>query len=70
MCVASSGIAAQLLPGGRTAHSRFKIPLSNHINRVCNITPNSNLAELIQKTFLIIGDKVPMEHKVCFEAVN
>ena len=27
LSVASSGIAAILLPGGRTAHSRFKIPL-------------------------------------------
>ena len=26
LCVAYSGIAAQLLPGGRTAHSSFKIP--------------------------------------------
>ena len=25
--VASSGIASLLLPGGRTAHSRFKIPV-------------------------------------------
>lgn len=25
--VASSGIAVTLLPGGRTAHSRFKIPI-------------------------------------------
>jgi len=28
LCVASSGIAALLLPGGRTAHTRFKIPLN------------------------------------------
>jgi len=70
LCVASSGIAAQLLPGGRTAHSRFKIPLSNDINAVCNITPNSNLGQLIQKTALIIWDEVPMQHKACFEAVN
>jgi len=27
LCVASSGIAAQLLPGGHTAHSMFKIPI-------------------------------------------
>ncbi|KNZ77114.1 hypothetical protein J132_06853 [Termitomyces sp. J132] len=27
LCVASSGIAALLLEGGRTAHSRFKIPI-------------------------------------------
>ena len=70
LCVASSGIAAQLLPGGRTAHSRFKIPLSNDVNGVCNITPNSNLGQLIRKTSLIIWDEVPMQHKACFEAVN
>ena len=68
--VTSSGIATQLLPGGRTAHSRFKIPLSNDINAVCNITPNSNLGQLIQKSALIIWDEVPMPHKACFEAVN
>ncbi|KIK60272.1 hypothetical protein GYMLUDRAFT_168419, partial [Collybiopsis luxurians FD-317 M1] len=27
LCVASSGIAALLLPGGQTAHSLFKIPI-------------------------------------------
>ena len=27
LCMASSGIAALLLPGGRTAHSMFKIPI-------------------------------------------
>ena len=70
LCVASSGIAAQLPPGGRTAHSRFKIPLSNDINAVCNITHNSDLGELIRKTSLIIWDEVPMQHKACFEAVN
>jgi len=70
LCVASSGIAAQLLPGGRTAHSRFKIPLSNDINAVCNITRNSALAELIRNTSFIIWDEVPMQHKACFEAVS
>jgi hypothetical protein len=70
LCVASSGIAAQLLPGGRTAHSRFKIPLSNALNSGCNITSNSPLAQLIRKTSLIIWDEVPMQHKSCFEAVN
>ena len=70
MCAVSSGIAAQLLPGGRTAHSRFKIPLKNDINAVCNITRNSFLADLIRRTSLIIWDEVPMQHKACFEAVN
>jgi len=70
LCVASSGIAAQLFPGGRTAHSRFKIPVSNALNSGCNITSNSPLAQLIRKTLLIIWDEVPMQHKSCFEAVN
>ena len=60
LCVASSGIAAQLLPGGRTAHSRFKIPLTNDTNAVCNITRNSFLADLIRDNSLIIWDEVPM----------
>jgi len=32
LCVASSGIASLLLDGGRTAHSRFKIPIPVHEN--------------------------------------
>ena len=32
LCTASSGIAALLLPSGRTAHSMFKIPIDNLSN--------------------------------------
>ncbi|KIJ57520.1 hypothetical protein HYDPIDRAFT_64199, partial [Hydnomerulius pinastri MD-312] len=37
LCVASSGIASLLLSGGRTAHSRFKIPIPIHEGSTCNI---------------------------------
>ena len=70
LCVASSGIAAQLLPGGRTAHSRFKIPLTINQLAMSNISRNSALASLIQQTHLIIWDEVPMQHRYCFEAVS
>jgi chromosomal replication initiation ATPase DnaA len=56
LCVASSGITALLLKGGRTAHSMFKIPLDIKENGVCPISRQSQLAELIQKTELIIWD--------------
>lgn len=36
LAVASSGIAATLMPGGRTAHSRFKLPLTVKENDLCN----------------------------------
>ena len=37
LCVASSGIAALLLEGGRTAHSRFKIPIPALDTSIVNI---------------------------------
>lgn len=47
LIVASSGIAALLIPGGRTAHSRFCIPINVDEDSTCNITQGSPLAELI-----------------------
>ncbi|GKC11961.1 ATP-dependent DNA helicase PIF1-like protein [Tanacetum coccineum] len=49
LAVASSGIASLLLPGGRTAHSRFVIPLELMENRTCGIKQNTYLAELMQQ---------------------
>ncbi|XP_031121063.1 uncharacterized protein LOC116024309 [Ipomoea triloba] len=68
--VASSGIASLLLPGGRTAHSRFAIPLSLNEDSTCNISQGSDLAELIIRRKLIIWDEAPMTHKHCFEALD
>ncbi|XP_045456894.1 uncharacterized protein LOC123666920 [Melitaea cinxia] len=44
LAVASFGIAATLLKGGRTAHSTFKLPLkicSDDVSSVCNISKQS-----------------------------
>ena len=70
LTVASSGIAANLLPNGRTAHSRFMIPIQITEFSVCNITQNSPLADLIRITSLIIWDEAPMMHRFCYEAFN
>ncbi|KAF7827231.1 uncharacterized protein G2W53_018395 [Senna tora] len=70
LTVASSGIASILLPGGRTAHSRFAIPLLINEDSTCNINQGSPIAELIRKTKLIIWDEVVMMNKYCFEAVD
>jgi hypothetical protein len=70
LCVASSGIAALLLSGGRTAHSRFKVPLDIHEDSVCAIPPTSQLAGLLRKTDLIIWDEVPMQSKLVPDAVD
>ena len=38
VATATSGIASSIMPGGRTAHSRFKIPIKLEENSVCNFT--------------------------------
>lgn len=37
LAIASSGIAATLLPGDRTAHSQFKIPIDIQPSSICGI---------------------------------
>ena len=70
LAVASSGIAALLLPGGRTAHSRFKIPFKLTSTSVCNLNLNSEEAKLIKQTQLIIWDECPMLNRFGFEALD
>ncbi len=59
IAVAFSGIAALLISGGRTAHSRFKIPLRVDEFSTCNISCNSQLARLINAAKLFIWDEAP-----------
>ncbi|XP_022032029.1 uncharacterized protein LOC110933099 [Helianthus annuus] len=68
--VASSGIASLLLTGGRTAHSRFRIPLNLNEDSVCHIKADSDVAKLLHQTKLIIWDEAPMVHKHAFEALD
>ncbi|MCH79314.1 helicase-like protein, partial [Trifolium medium] len=70
LAVASSGIAALLIPGGRTAHSRFAIPLNINEYSTCPIGKEEPLAKLIRRAKLIIWDEAPMMHRHCFEAVD
>ena len=70
LAVASSGIAATLMTGGRTAHSRFKIPLKITQTSTCNIDKDSKTADLIRRTKLIVWDECPMMRRECFEAVD
>lgn len=72
LAVASSGIAATLLDGGRTAHSVFKLPLNiqNNPDAVCNIKKQSSMATVLQRCKIIIWDECIMAHKHSLEALN
>ncbi|XP_022040106.1 uncharacterized protein LOC110942639 [Helianthus annuus] len=68
--VASSGIASLLLSRGRTAHSRFHIPINLNEDSVCHIKPNTEIANLLNEAKLIIWDEAPIVHKHAFEALD
>ncbi|XP_021980265.1 uncharacterized protein LOC110876400 [Helianthus annuus] len=68
--VASSGIASLLMSGGRTAHSRFHIPINLDENSMCHIRPDGAVAYLLKHTRLIIWDEAPMVHRHAFEALD
>ena len=70
LTVATSGIASLLLPGGQTAHSKFKIPIPTLDNSTCNIDHDSDMTQLLRQTKLIIWDEAPMAHRYIFECLE
>jgi hypothetical protein len=70
LSVASSRVASLLLPGGRTTHSRFRIPCDDLDETTCNIKRGTMLCQFIQASSLIIWDEVLMTNKISFEALD
>ena len=72
LATASSGIAALLLDGGRTAHSRFKIPVGDSLNQnsSCYIPKEGQVSRLLCQASLIIWDEAVMTHRWAFEALD
>ncbi|GFX58691.1 ATP-dependent DNA helicase [Trichonephila clavipes] len=72
VAVASSGIAATLLNGGRTAHSVLKLPLNltHEDSHICNFSKNSSRGKMLRECKLLVWDDSTMSHKKAIEALN
>ena len=71
LCVASSGVASLLLPGGHTAHSTFHIPIHNlDAKSLCNISKQDNRADLLRAVDLIIWDEALIPSRYAYKALN
>ena len=70
LAMASSGIAALLLQGGRTVHSRLKVPISLNELSVCNISKQGALAKLIQSAKLLVWDEAAMIYRHAAECID
>ncbi|CAI9298843.1 unnamed protein product [Lactuca saligna] len=67
---ASSGVAANNMPGGRITNSRFKIPLNLENNSVCKISRQSDTAQLLQAAKVIIWDTASMAKRHELEVIS
>jgi hypothetical protein len=70
LATATSGVAASIMPGGRTTHSRFKIPLRIDDGAICGFTKQSGTAKLLQAASLIIWDEASMTKRQGVEALD
>jgi ATP-dependent DNA helicase PIF1 len=67
---ATFGVAASIMLGWRTAHSRFKIPLISNDGGFCSFTKQSGTAKLLHATSLIIWDEASMTKRQAVEALD
>ena len=70
LAMATTGIAANLLEFGRTFHSRLKAPLTPDQESTLQISAQSNLAELIHMTKLMMIDEAIMLDSLLLEAMD
>ena len=70
IATATSGVAASIMPGGRTAHSRFKIPLSCDDGASCTFTKQSGTAKILRMASLILWDEATMTKRQAVEALD
>src|SRR5258705_11463493 len=72
LAMASSGIAATLMTGGRTAYSTLQLHLDLIRNEtpVCNIKKGTGKANILQHSVALSWDEVPMIHRHGLEALN
>ena len=70
VATATSGVAASIMPGGRTAHSRFMIPLTINDGAFYNFMKQSGTTKLLQTSSLIIWDEATMTKRQVIEALD
>ena len=68
--VASTGIAALLLPGAVTAHSKFRVPIEILPHSSCSLDARSTQGKSLIASEAILWDEAPMSGKDVVECVE
>ena len=70
ICVAPTGLAASLLQGGKTVHSKFKLSFNMTNETTANIPQQSEEAKNIGASSILIWDEISMCSKYMLDAIN
>ncbi|KAI3858523.1 hypothetical protein MKX03_018820 [Papaver bracteatum] len=65
-----SGIAATMLPGGRTSHSRFQLPMTPTSTSMCRTKKQTEEAKLLRHATVLMWDEATMAHRYSLEAFD
>ena len=68
--MAYTGIAAILLPKGKTAHKTIGIPVNTYSDSTSNIKAQSKEAQLLREKDVFIWDEAPMAPRYTLEIVD
>jgi hypothetical protein len=58
------------MPGGRTVHSVFKIPIKISGGSICKFSKQTDMADLLHRAALIIWDEVTMTKRKSVETLD
>ena len=70
VATALSAVASKLLDGGRTLHSKLKLPINIQEDSLCKFNKNTAVGKMMIRAELIIIDEVSMGHKHNYEAID
>jgi hypothetical protein len=70
VATATSRIAASIMPGGRIAHSVFKITIKISDGSICKFSKQSDTTDLLCSAALVIWDEVAMIKRQSIETLD
>jgi hypothetical protein len=70
VATATCGIAASIMPSGRTAHSVFKIPIKINDGSICKFSKQCDTTDLLHRVALVLWDEVAMTKRQSVETLD
>ena len=71
VATATTGIGSTLLTGGRTVHTKVKLPIQLEMGVTkCSIQETSALAEMVRRMKFMVIDEVTMGDKAMFDTLD